>query len=142
MSTNDERVRGPGIRRFRTQYSNPDHDFIVMIVGILFTLLGVFTIIYILFIAPDAVKPLGAKYLLIAWVFLPPLAFWAEYWLVWRFDPCCEEKDSLERFKYAQELGKNVWLAFVILLAAFYFGGELPIPKAGPPAAGATETPH
>ncbi len=51
------------------------------------------------------------------WALGPPLWFVLEYWLL--FDP---ENEDLQSFKYHQNLGKNLWLGFLIYLAAFYLG--------------------
>jgi hypothetical protein len=127
MSTHGKRDRTPFVWRFRTEYRAPQNR-IFMIVRGLFAALAVFTIFYMLVTNRGGERTTVARLLLMAWVFLPPFAFWAEYWLLWRHDDCSKEEGPLERLKYAQELGRNMWLAFVVLLAAFYFGeGPTPV---------------
>jgi len=58
-------------------------------------------------------KPAGWRaYVLVgAWALIPPLWFIVE----WHFFDV--KKGEFEHFKYSQELARNVWVAFVIVLA-------------------------
>ena len=106
---------------FMPNYTKGWRNWIVVAVGVLGAAGACYTV-YLMFDSPiEAEKPVWARNALIYWTVLPPLWFWAEYWLLWRSDVRSHADGALERLKYAQELGRNVWLAFVALLAAFYF---------------------
>ena len=51
------------------------------------------------------------------WAIGPPIWFIFEYWFL--FDT---EKEDLHSFKYYQTLGRNLWIGFLVYLAAFYLG--------------------
>lgn len=51
---------------------------------------------------------------------LPPVWFWLEYCFIWLHAPD-DERPSFEHFKYGQELGRNIWLAYMSVLLALYF---------------------
>jgi len=57
------------------------------------------------------------KWLLALWTLIPPLWFWAEFFFV---NPPAGDA-YFDRYKYGQELSKNVWAAVVALLLVFYF---------------------
>jgi hypothetical protein len=60
-------------------------------------------------------RPRG--YMLIgAWVLVPPLWFFFEF--TWLHPNIFDDSTEFARVKYAQELARNVWLAFVVVLAA------------------------
>ena len=106
---------------FQPVYDKPWKNRLVLIVGAVATAIAILTIGGILCTRADAVRPGWAKLALTFWAVFPPLCFWAEYWLLWRHDECATIPRELERFKLAQELGRNIWIAFVVLLGAFYF---------------------
>ncbi len=64
-----------------------------------------------------------AGWLLATWIVLPPMFFWFDYFVLWRVEVNNKEPDPLEfeQFKHGQELSRNLWVAMVALLAAFYF---------------------
>tara|TARA_B100000315_G_scaffold255670_1_gene299648 strand:- start:18402 stop:18794 length:393 start_codon:yes stop_codon:yes gene_type:complete len=66
-------------------------------------------------------KPEWAKNALIIWAVVPPLWFWFDYFFIWKTENLKDDPIALEKFKYGQSVSRNVWLAFVVLLAAFYF---------------------
>jgi hypothetical protein len=72
---------------------------------------------------PVAQPPLWARLALICWATLPPLWFSIEYHVFWRRENQHPHPEALERFKHAQDLARNVWLAFVAVLAVLYFKG-------------------
>ncbi|MAR70592.1 MAG: hypothetical protein CMH74_08790 [Nitrospina sp.] len=51
------------------------------------------------------------------WAIGPPIWFILEYWFL--FDT---EKEDLHSFKYYQTLCRNLWIGFLVYLAAFYLG--------------------
>ena len=54
------------------------------------------------------------------WAVLPPIWFILEYWLL--FDRTKESIADFEAFKHSQALARNLWIGFLIFLAAFYLG--------------------
>ena len=54
------------------------------------------------------------------WAILPPIWLILEYWLL--FDSTEESLAAFEAFKYSQSLARNLWVGFLIFLAAFYLG--------------------
>jgi hypothetical protein len=114
------------MKRYWPNYSDDWKNRLVVGVGAAASVLGLITLV-LMFTGLHEKWPDWPKYALAFWVVVPPLCFWAEYWLLWRHEPH-EDPKELERFKYAQELGRNVWLAFVILLGAFYFSESKAIP--------------
>jgi hypothetical protein len=64
-------------------------------------------------------KRLARAYLML-WTVVPPAWFWLEYHLIWQ-TAVSTERESFEQFKHSQELSRNIWLAFVAVLAALYF---------------------
>lgn len=62
-----------------------------------------------------------AQVFLVLWTVVPPVWFWIEYRLLWgHAEP--NNRRNLEEFKHGQEVSRNIWLAFVAILAALYFG--------------------
>lgn len=104
-------------------------DLTRFVCGWLAAILAVVTITFIVNTGLDAssvatVKTTAGR-LLVAWTALPPMFFWFDYFVLWNI----EERDnvpghlSFEAFKHGQEVSRNLWLALVALLAAFYFHG-------------------
>ena len=58
--------------------------------------------------------------ILAGWVLVPPIWFCAQYF--WD-KPVSQE--TLDQYKYEQELASKVWLAVVSVLAFLYFGSKL-----------------
>ena len=54
------------------------------------------------------------------WAVLPPIWLIVEYWLL--FDRTEESLADFEAFKHGQALARNLWIGFLIFLAAFYLG--------------------
>ena len=52
------------------------------------------------------------------WTVVPPLWLWYEYCFIYSKDP---NPPPLERFKYGQELTRNLWLAIITVLLLLYF---------------------
>lgn len=61
-----------------------------------------------------------ARGFLILWAVVPPAWFWIEHHLIWQ-TAIPAERGDFQHFKHSQELSRNIWLAFVALLAALYF---------------------
>jgi hypothetical protein len=55
-----------------------------------------------------------------AWALLPPIWLILERWLL--FDRNEESSKDFETFKHSQSLARNLWVGFLIFLAAFYSG--------------------
>lgn len=65
-------------------------------------------------------QQLLAKLALIYSAIFPPIWFWVEYCIIWN-GASDAQRPMLEEFKYGQEVSRNIWLAFVGLVAALYF---------------------
>ena len=55
------------------------------------------------------------------WIFVPPLWLWYEYCFLYPDDPNLSPLERFERFKYGQELTRNLWLAVTAVLVLLYF---------------------
>jgi|GEM_PF-2806764 len=66
---------------------------------------------------PDPKGTPWARVALVLWTVIPPAYFWFEYFVMWKPTRAI----SLEEIKYDQEVCRNIWLAFVVLIAALYF---------------------
>ena len=66
---------------------------------------------------PDQVK----KGLLGFWIIVPPLWLWFEFCFLFERGKTPFSND-FEKFKYSQELTKNLWLSISVLLLLIYFG--------------------
>jgi hypothetical protein len=60
--------------------------------------------------------------ILTAWVVLPPVWFWIEYFRVY---PNQCPKPTLEEFKYGQDVASKIWVGLVTVLFGLYFGKDL-----------------
>jgi len=56
----------------------------------------------------------------LAWALLPPIWLVLEYWLL--FDRNEESSKDFETLKHGQGLAQNLWIGFLIFLAAYYSG--------------------
>ena len=59
---------------------------------------------------------------LAAWIVLPPVCFWIEYFFVYRVHPYTGE--NRDDFKYGQDQAAKIWLALVTALLGLYFGKD------------------
>ena len=59
---------------------------------------------------------------LAAWIVLPPVWFWIEYYFVYRVHAYPGE--NREDFKYGQDQAAKIWLALVTALLGLYFGKD------------------
>ena len=66
---------------------------------------------------------MASRVVLAAWIVLPPVWFWAEYFLVYRSGHYPGE--SLDEFKYGQDQAARIWLALITALLGLYFGKDL-----------------
>jgi hypothetical protein len=108
-------------------YEDDRKNWLVFAIGAVATAAGAFTVYHMFgIVQPDIEQKKWAGKMLTLWVLLPPIWFWLEYWLLFRRDKNCQTLEKLERFKFAVDLGKNVWLALVILLGALYFEIKVP----------------
>lgn len=62
-------------------------------------------------------------FILAAWIVLPPVWFWLEYYMLYLPKPASYE--GWEQYKYGQELSSKIWLALVTTLLGLYFGKDL-----------------
>jgi hypothetical protein len=107
----------------KKQWKPRNQEIITTVTSVLF----LFGVIIILIMAIPSWADWANKYnrlpakicLLIAATF-PPLWLWIEFCFIWRTAPE-DERPTLEDFKYGQEVGRNIWLAFVGLIIALYF---------------------
>jgi hypothetical protein len=70
-------------------------------------------------IAPELNGTEAMRYLVGAWLVLPPLIFWCEYHLVRRYDP-----ENLETMRTSQELARNIWAGIAAALGVLYLKGS------------------
>jgi len=66
---------------------------------------------------PDGIK----KGFLGFWIIVPPLWLWFEFCFLFDMGKT-QFSNNLEKFKYGQELTKNLWLSISALLLLVYFG--------------------
>jgi len=66
---------------------------------------------------PEGIK----KGLLGFWIIIPPLWLWFEFCFLFK-DGKAPFSNDFEKFKYGQELTKNLWLSISALLLLVYFG--------------------
>lgn len=71
----------------------------------------------ILFHWNDGIK----KALLAFWIIIPPLWLWFEFCFLYELKKTPFSED-FEKFKYGQELSKNLWLSISAILIILYFG--------------------
>jgi hypothetical protein len=64
---------------------------------------------------------------LVAWIALPPIWFWYEYWFIYlkghRFEDRAPE--NLELFKYGQDLSAKIWLAILSATFVIFFWKDI-----------------
>ena len=60
---------------------------------------------------------------LCAWIALPPVWFWAEYFFIWQRNP--GSRLSLSEFQYGQDVASKIWLALVTALLVCILGKTL-----------------
>jgi hypothetical protein len=70
----------------------------------------------IIFNCPDGIK----KGLLGFWIIVPPTWLWYEFCFLYEKGKTAFSND-FEKFKYAQELSKNLWLSISTILLLVYF---------------------
>ena len=105
-------------------YSTQWRQYITFSAGVVAGLSGMITVLLMIGEPPGTSKPVWALYALILWAALPPAWFWFEYYCVWKPENpvgSAGSEKAFDRFKYGQEVSRNIWLAFVALLAGFYF---------------------
>jgi hypothetical protein len=83
-----------------------------VILLLLFSVVGT-----ILFHWNDGIK----KTFLGFWIIVPPLWLWYEFCFLYESGKTPFSKD-FEKFKYGQELSKNLWLSITAILVLLYFG--------------------
>jgi len=104
----------------KTQWNPGNQQIITTVTYVLFSI-GII-IILIMTVPSWAVQrnSLPAKICLLITAILPPLWLWIEFCFIWRSAPE-NERPTLDDFKYGQDVGRNIWLAFVGLIIALYF---------------------
>ncbi|MDX2097648.1 MAG: hypothetical protein SFW36_07710 [Leptolyngbyaceae cyanobacterium bins.59] len=81
------------------------------------TLLLVSIVSALLFSWSEALK----KALLVFWIVVPPLWLWFEFCYLYERGITPFPND-FEKYKYSQELSKNLWIAISAILLFIYFG--------------------
>ena len=111
----------------RPDYWCKKRNLFVVVVGTIGAIGAALTLAFLLkhlWCSPAGTKiPEWTRTAFVLWTTLPPIWMWAEYWLMWRHDKCSEQTGALEKFKYGQDVGVKVWLAFATLLGALLFKG-------------------
>jgi hypothetical protein len=69
----------------------------------------------------DGIK-IAKVIVLTAWVVLPPVWFWIEYFYIY---PLRSPRPSLDEFKYGQDIASKIWVGLVTALFGLYFGKDL-----------------
>jgi hypothetical protein len=95
------------------KYSNP----VVLFSTISMFLLLVSVASAIFFDLPENIK----KIVFSLWIIIPPLWFWLEYCFLFERG-LTQFSNNFEKFKYGQELSRNLWLAISAILLLIYFG--------------------
>jgi hypothetical protein len=93
------------------------HKIAVRIFGGLSTVLVLLTIVWALW-EPIVLAERTKGLIVGIWVLVPPLWFWIEYHFLYRK----LEGADFERFKYGQELSRNLWVAIAAVLLYLYLG--------------------
>jgi hypothetical protein len=63
--------------------------------------------------------------IVVAWILLPPLYFWYEYFFIFdRSDATEAAKLKFEQFKYGQDVSSKIWIAVSSSLLILYFGKD------------------
>jgi hypothetical protein len=83
----------------------------------LVALIGGITTSIALVLEPNPKEARWARTALVLWAVVPPFYFWFEYFVLWKPNRTI----TLDEIKYDQEVCRNIWLAFVALIAALYF---------------------
>jgi len=111
--------------RFPTTFAEPWCNWVQLVTAIVAVVLAVATVTGMILHNPPAAadgekppKPRWALLAMVFWALVPPAYFWYEFNVMWKTGA---PTVSLEVFKYSQELSRNIWLAFVALLAGLYF---------------------
>jgi hypothetical protein len=71
-----------------------------------------------------AIKKVQAG-VLAAWVLLPPLYFWMEYFWLYKHLMPDGTRPEFEAFKYGQDVSSRVWIATTSTLGLLYFWNDL-----------------
>lgn len=71
------------------------------------------------FIKPEWLTKDAKGAILAFWLVFPPLWFWFEYCFLFKGQ---ENQESLESFKYAHEVSRNLWIGISAALTLLYFG--------------------
>jgi hypothetical protein len=127
---------------FPSIYTDRWRNWLLVIVGAVSAVLAVVTVVAMLAYTPaaetDSGAPVGqvktapaktdkpgwATFALVFWAIVPPAYFWYEYFVLWKGAKATNAVSAgvtLDDFKHGQEVSRNIWLAFVVLLAALYF---------------------
>jgi hypothetical protein len=69
-------------------------------------------------------QPVVRVVALVVWGVLPPLYFWFENFFLWQGDDAPKDHDQFERWKYGQELSRNIWAGLLAVLAILYFASK------------------
>ena len=67
--------------------------------------------------------PAWRAFILCIWAIVPPMYFWFEYYCLYA------PNDSLDKFKYGQEVSRNIWAGVLAALIALKITGEVQQPK-------------
>jgi hypothetical protein len=66
---------------------------------------------------------------LAAWIVIPPLFFWIEYFGIYRksrnYQYKAPQPPDWEMFKYSQDVSAKVWIAVTTVLLVLYFGKDI-----------------
>lgn len=96
-------------------------NYVVSGIAYISSVLFLVTVIFLLtHTRNDAETKESARPFLILWTVLPPVWFWVEHHLIWE-TAHPDQRGKFETFKHSQEVSRNIWLAFVAILAGLYF---------------------
>ena len=123
-TSEDENSKKSGGEEQHNDRYDPELSRREMKYGILLGLMMLFALIVIILPVKisQAHDKLWPKLALLFSAVAPPGWHWYEYIYIWR-EAKIGKRPTYEQFKYAQQVGRNLWLALVGVLLAIYFKG-------------------
>ncbi|MCY2987513.1 MAG: hypothetical protein NTY19_06575 [Planctomycetota bacterium] len=118
MAQNESDSNTSRLKILSPGYKLPWKNRLVICVGTIGALSAIATTVLLYLVEEEGWPSTHLRWPFVLWTVLPPVWLWAEYWLLWRHDGCTIETDALNKFKYGQDVGVKVWLAFATLLGS------------------------
>ena len=102
--------------RLRSRIYKNNTPILITYVVTLLAFLGILFIGALLYTLGDDVRSSTLKNILLVTATVPPIWFWIEYFVLFRKWGLV---DSIEHFKYAQQLSAAVWAGVLVMLFSF-----------------------